>query len=454
MRFSNLEKKRVAMLGLGVEARALITSWRINLPHHPLKVLTNLARSTENITTENIATDTLFSAPIQLEFGTVSADRLRDFDVVIKSPGFSPYREPVADAIKNGVRFTSASAIWFAENPDATTVCITGTKGKSTTAALLNHILISAGLRPRLAGNIGRHMLEFGGTLSKDLWIIELSSYQARDFAGQPSIGVVLNLYPEHLDWHLGEENYYNDKLEVLRRIASGTGLVNGADQRLLALSPPLEHYKYFNDKTSIHCEGNTVFDGDTILFELTDAKLKGLHNRSNICAAISAAQLLGLEPADCRDAVLSFCGLPHRLFNLGERSGLTFIDDSLSTTPHATIAAMQVFSSKSLTVLVGGHDRGIRWNEFADFIEQHPIHAIITMPENGPLIAKLLRDRLKTNIHLEETGNLDAAVSLARKITPQGGVILLSPGAPSFGAFANYKERGETFARLAGFEV
>src|SRR5271169_7108873 len=204
MRVAELGSRRVAIWGLGREGRAALGFLR---KHHPELPLVLLDDSTK--------------ARIPEEYGNVTsafgaeeiANALNQVDVVVKSPGVSLYRDDIRSARNNGVQITSLLNLWFAEEPEITTITVTGTKGKSTTASLIAHILTRLGRKVALAGNIGVPVTEIGRV---DYAVIEVSSYQAADFAGVCDIGVLTSLYPEHTDWHLTVERYVRDKLNLL----------------------------------------------------------------------------------------------------------------------------------------------------------------------------------------------------------------------------------------------
>jgi UDP-N-acetylmuramoyl-L-alanine---L-glutamate ligase len=145
---------------------------------------------------------------------------------------------------------------------------------------------------------------------------------------------------------------------------------------------------------------------------------------------------------------------LPHRLQTLGARDGITYVNDSISTTPHASLAALELFNDRRVAILVGGHDRGIDWSGFVDAMRRHPPMAIITMGQNGPRIFEMLAPLASTQtFSLDAAGDLGQAVQIAQARLAGEGVVLLSPGAPSFGAYRDYTQRGRHFAELAGFD-
>jgi UDP-N-acetylmuramoylalanine-D-glutamate ligase len=165
----------------------------------------------------------------------------------------------------------------------------------------------------------------------------------------------------------------------------------------------------------------------------------------------------VGIAPNRCTHAIARFQGLPHRLRLIGQNQGIRYIDDSISTTPESALAAIHSFYGHKITLLLGGFDRGLSYTHLCRFLLAHPIHAVITMPETGVRIAETLRRENKNRLAdmpflLREAKDLGHAVDIAKKITPEGGIILLSPAAPSYGHFNNFEERGQAFAAAAGF--
>ena len=185
-------------------------------------------------------------------------------------------------------------------------------------------------------------------------------------------------------------------------------------------------------------------------VFPVAQLAAPGLHNALNACAALAA---VGMDALAAASALATFRPLPHRLQPLGERDGVHWINDSISTTPLATLAALESLHGRAVTVLVGGHDRGLDWTPFVDAMRVDPPHAIVCMGANGGRIATALH-AAEVPCPLVLVDDLVTAVAEAKPLTPQGGVILLSPGAPSFDQFRDYAERGRRFAGLAGFDA
>lgn len=446
MRISELEGRRVAIWGYGREGRAALAALRWRLPRQPVTVFCSLI--------ESAAIEAMEDPNLTIET-TVDADRLAAFEIVIKSPGISPYTSPAADAALRGTTFLGGTGLWFAENERERTVCVTGSKGKSTVTALIAHLLRSAGKRTALAGNIGQPLLELLDVEpAPEYWAIELSSFQTRD-ARHPSVAVVLNFFPEHLDWHGTEGRYFQDKLALITKGKPRVAVLNAADPRLVGLTvPDTTRVAWFNDGDGWHLEDTLLFRGTTPVMDARRLPLPGRHNRVNLCAALAAVEALGLDAAALAPAALEFRPLPHRLQSFGLRDGLEYVNDSISTTPHASLAALDCFKGRSVAIIVGGYDRGLDWGVFADRMAADPAKVVITMGQNGPRIHERLKPLAQAGrFQLFEASEMEDAVRIARDRLEPAAVVLLSPGAPSFPRYRDYVDRGRHFARAAGFD-
>lgn len=441
MRFADLAGRRVAVWGFGREGHAALAALQLRLPGQPVTLFCSAAEGPYGQAVHPAA-HVVTEAP--------TAGTLSSYDVVIKSPGIPAYRPEILEAQHNGTRFTSGTALWFAESPAARLIAVTGTKGKSTVSALVAHLLRSLGRRVALAGNIGLPLLELlDAEPSPDWWVVELSSFQTRE-AGPLEVGLVSNVYEEHLDWHGTRERYVEDKL-ALARVAR-TLVVDVRQVEVVARTAAHADRRLFGDARGWHVDADAIARGGDRVFALADSPLPGAHNAFNACAALAAIEAAGEDALAAAPAIATFRPLPHRLQALGTRGGIDYIDDSISTTPQATLEALASLGGRAVSVLVGGHDRGLDWHAFADAVRARPPHAIVTMGANGARIAALLRET-GGGYALASATTLADAFALARAATPPGGVVLLSPGAPSFDQFKDYTERGCAFARLAGFD-
>ena len=445
MHFAELVTRRVAIWGFGREGRAVIAALRARQPQLALTLLCSPAE---------VGSAHAFDAALQVIAGEPDAATLRQFDVVVKSPGISAYTPALLAAQAQGTRFTSGTALWFAESPQARVIAVTGTKGKSTTSAMLAHLSRALGVRTALAGNIGLPLLELldlpPDGRPADLWVIELSSFQTGE-AGALELGVITSLYEEHLDWHGSREQYVADKLRLAD--ASRQLLVNALQPTLLERTQTHPRRRLFGQPEGWHVHDGFICRGALPVFPIAQLAAPGLHNALNACAALAALADVGMDALAAAPALASFRPLPHRLQPLGERDGFHWINDSISTTPLATLAALESLHGRAVTVLVGGHDRGVDWTPFVDAMRSDPPNAIICQGANGSRIAAALRAAAVVCL-VACVADLASAVIVARTCTPANGVILLSPGAPSFDQFKDYAGRGRRFAELAGLDA
>ena len=454
MRISQLEGRRVALWGWGREGRAAHLAVRSRLPSLPLTLFCSDAEAVEAAA--------LGDAYLSIET-QATEERLSAFGIVIKSPGISPNTPMALSAATSGTRFIGGTGLWFAEHAGddgvvAHTFCVTGTKGKSTTTSLLAHLLRAAGKRTVLAGNIGLPMLEvLDPQPAPDEWAIELSSYQTGDVAAsgaRPDVAIVLNLVPEHLDWHGSEARYIEDKLQLVTAAQPRIAVLNAADPRLAALELPRSEVRWFNQPYGWHLRGDDLYRDDLFVMDTRPLPLPGRHNRSNLCAVLTALEARGIDALPLAAHAQSFRPLPNRLQAMGTRDGITWVNDSISTTPHATLAALECFAGRRIALLIGGHDRGVDWSDFAAHMRHEAPATIITMGANGPRIHALLAPVAReAGFRLIGVETLPDAMSTAREALRDGGVVLLSPGAPSFGQYRDYVARGRHFAELAGFD-
>ena len=454
MRISQLEGRRVALWGWGREGRAAHHAVRVRQPSLPLTLFCNEQEAADAAALG----DPLLS--VEIEAG---AERLSAFEIVIKSPGISPYTPAAVTAAGAGTRFIGGTGLWFGEHAGDDgvaphTFCVTGTKGKSTTTSLLAHLLRAAGKRTVLAGNIGLPMLEvLDPRPAPDEWAIELSSYQTGDVAdsgARPDVAIVLNLFPEHLDWHGSEARYIEDKLKLVTDAHPRIAVLNAADPRLAALVLPHSDVRWFNRADGWHLREDDLYRGDVFVMDTRPLPLPGRHNRSNLCAVLTALEARGIDALPLAAQAQSFSPLPNRLQTMGTRDGITWVNDSISTTPHATLAALDCFAGRRIALLVGGHDRGVDWSDFAAHMRHDAPATLITMGANGPRIHALLAPvAQEAGFTLIGVETLPEAMTAARGALGGEGVVLLSPGAPSFGQYKDYVARGRHFAELAGFD-
>lgn len=358
-------------------------------------------------------------------------------EVLIKSPGVSLNHELILEAKRRGVYVTSLLNLYFAEPRTAKTICVTGTKGKSTTATLIHRMLNGAGASAQLFGNIGVPISVDAGR-NANYVVLEVSSYQAADFDGSCDVAVLTSLFPEHLDWHGAVDSYYQCKINLLNR--AKCRIVSEQALKLARAAGLKEGEIVVSLQQSEIFETLTKFDNEY---------LRRPQNLSNLALALEVVRTLELDPEPALQAVRDFAGLPHRQRVLGERDGILYVDDSISTTPNSTIAALEVFKTRPVTLIAGGYDRGLGYERLVDYLIENQIPAVVCLGDSGLRIYRELVAKGFGAVKCADS--MDGAVRLARDLTPSGGTILLSPAAPSFGMFRNYIERGEAFAKASG---
>jgi UDP-N-acetylmuramoylalanine--D-glutamate ligase (EC 6.3.2.9) len=439
MRWAELEGKRVAIWGFGREGRAALDAMARRLPGQAIDLYV----------TADEATAARAAYPHVSVIDTApDGAALSRYDIVVKSPGISAYKPELLDAQAAGTRFTSGTALWFGGHAGTRSVAVTGTKGKSTTSALLAHLARSLGVRTALVGNIGMPLLELDERQA-DLWVIELSSFQTGEALGV-DLGVVTSLYEEHLDWHGSRERYVDDKLKLMA--ASSRVLVNAMQPVLLARASEHPGLHTFGDEAGWHVADGWIRRGVEDVIPANRVAAPGLHNAINACAALAALELMGHDARAAAPALATFAPLPHRLQPLGERGGLRWVNDSISTTPLASLAALESVHDEHVALIVGGHDRGLDWTVFVDAMRVSAPDAIVCQGKSGPRIADALEAAGVANVY--RATDLAAAIGAARDALRGRGTVVLSPGAPSFDQFRDYAERGKRFAELAGFEA
>jgi len=421
MILSELQNKRIAIWGMGMEGRSSLGFLKAHFPDKDLLII--------NRDWPDDVDHFIFEKDIE--------NHLDDFDVVIKSPGISYYHEAVGKMIDHGIEVTSATNIWFALEKTGKVIAITGSNGKSTTSDLLHHILTKLGLNAELGGNIGMPLLSL--PLDADYYVVELSSYQTCDLKYVPDIAVLLNLFPEHIQWHRNHDQYYYDKCNLIR-LGAAVNIVNANEPRLT----DTENKLCFNSRDGVHFESGVIYSGDMPVGGTEGFPLLGDHNLENLCAALTIAKQLGLVLTECLKASFSYPGLPHRLQIVGPIDGYMYVNDSISTDPEATIAALKALCDKKITLIVGGEDREQDYSELCALIDSQMINVVCAY-QTGPRIFEGVNKAPKYNAE-----SLEEAVCKAKEITPEGGYILLSPASPSYDAFRDFVERGNLFLKLA----
>jgi UDP-N-acetylmuramoylalanine--D-glutamate ligase len=359
----------------------------------------------------------------------------KDYPFAIKSPGIHKSLMTIP--------YTTATNIFF-QNIKGTTIGITGSKGKSTTTALIYSILKAAKLPAHLVGNITHKLQNIGRPMikellhnhgPKDIYVCELSSHQLDDILYSPNIAVFTSFFPEHMDFHGNIEKYWEAK------------------KRIATFLKSTDYFVYNPDFTQLNELAKTVKAQlkpiiHTLPFDKSFITLKGEHNITNIKTAITAAKILNISDEIIQIAVSKFQPLPHRLENIGTFKKITFYDDSISTTPESAIAALNAIPNVS-TILLGGKDRGFDFSNLAKKIIEKNIPFLILFPESGEKIEAAIRKISKTYLpEVIRTINMKDAVAFAYQKSKPGTNVLLSSASPSYSLWKNFEEKGNLFKK------
>ena len=362
-------------------------------------------------------------------------DRWHDdwpFDLVIKSPGIPTFHFPLST-----FHLTSLTDLFLQVYADRT-IGVTGTKGKSTTASLIHHLLPGS----ILAGNIGVPLFDILDEMHEDTIVVaELSCHQLENIHRGPHIAVLLNLFQEHLDHYEDYMGYKMAKMQIALRQQSGDHFFYCTDNAELA-DLVAQHSAAIASSVHPYSINDVSVDEDTLL----DAcPLDGEHNRSNALVACRVASLVTRQPLKTYSLKLkTFQGLRHRMERVGVYCGITWYDDSISTIPAAAIAAVKALGRVD-TLILGGFDRGIDYTPLVNFLRDAPLRNVVLVGKAGKRIYHQLSTfnfQFSTLIEDDYT----KIVPWCAEHTPQGGVVLLSPAAASYDAFKNFEVRGDFF--------
>ena len=350
-------------------------------------------------------------------------EHLDGVKTLVKSPGVRPSTELIREARKRGLLVTGELEIAWRLLPNEF-IAVTGTNGKTTTTELLGEIHRTAGLPVAVAGNVGTPLSSLVGELPADAVVVcECSSFQLADsLAFAPECALLLNLEPDHLDWHEGFANYRDAKLSIFANQSTGdVAVVPPGFQDIPGSAGRIEYKAAAEDEVG----------------------LRGRHNLDNAGAARTVAEARGIDDVAIAEALRSFAGVEHRLEEVAERNGVTFINDSKATNVAATSVALAAFED-GVHLILGGRGKG---EDFSRLRE--PVSACCDACYLIGDAAAELREALEGTVPLRNCHDLDTAVAAAAAMAEPGDVVLLSPACTSYDQFENYEERGKRFREL-----
>lgn len=423
--------KRVTVLGLGRFGGGIgVSRW---LVEHGAKVLVADEAPADSLA-ESI--DKLAGLPIDFHLGALHEQDFTNTDLLVISPAIPPSHSMLAAARNAGVPVTLEIRL-FIERCPATLVGVTGTKGKSTTTALLGKMLEQK-YRTFVGGNLGGSLLgELPNMCAADVVVLELSSYMLEHLTPMrwsPDVAVVTMIANDHLQWHGGVEKYIDAKRNLVRFQTKDDFAVLSEENTLSAS---------FAADTQANIVKYAIEGRPPFLL-----RISGRHNQLNAQAAFAAAQCLGVTREAAQLGIAGFTGLPHRMQVVHESAGITWVNDSIATIPEAAVAASQSFPRGKVIQIVGGYDKQLDWSAMCRELAAG-CKAILTIGTIGAKLAEMLRASAPV-ARVWECGDLPSAVAAAKSLAEGGDVVLLSTGTASYDQFANFEQRGEAFADLA----
>lgn len=395
----------------------------------------------------------LRDAGVQLQLGGYSDAILHGQELVVPSPGV-PADAPLlihARDLKITVWSEIELASWFLHGR---LIGITGSNGKTTTTTLVDHILRHAGFATVLAGNIGTPLIaQANKTAEGTVTVAELSSFQLELIETfRPSIAVLLNLTPDHLDRHKTFSAYAAAKARIFEnQIEEDAAILNLDDAASREIVPSRPQVFWFSRKTNVE-QGAFVSNGKLIfrrnneeeeILNCDEISLPGAHNLENVLAATIAARLAGVQSPQIAEAVHSFAGVEHRLEFVSEIHGARYYNDSKATNVDATLKALEAFPGR-IIVILGGKDKASDYSPLRELLRERAILALLI----GSVAEKIER-QIAGSVAIERAGTLERAVQIATCTAQPGDVVLLAPACASFDQFQNYEHRGRVFKEL-----
>ena len=450
VRVSDLAGRHVAIVGVGREGLAMAAMLARDVPTATvLGIDQHDGDAADNWRTQTglplVVSDTGDNLPA-------------DLDVAVVSPGLPPHNPLIRALDAHPAVLTSGTDLFFADNAERI-IGVTGSKGKSTTSALIHHLLVAHGVDAALGGNVGVPLWD----LPPAQWIVaEVSSYQASRLHHSPHTAVLTALFEEHIDWHGSFEAYARDKLKLVGHGPRHVGV--NTTNALLTAELGTRHPNLPRVDVGPGMGWDLVDHGERVwlghrgepIVAVDQLPVPGIHNAWNALLALAAVDTITpIDTAIAAMALQSFQPLPHRMQPIDDPSGVVFLNDSLATNPVALAAALRSLRHTRVLALIGGHDRGVDDSALAEEIIAHPPAVLIGLPDSGPVMLDKVRAWLKGAGVAESSwpemvavADMDAALVAARQRAHPGDVVTLSPGAPSFGRYRDYQHRAEDFLR------
>lgn len=444
--------KNILILGFGKEGK---TSYQFLRKHFPNQLFTIADRDLQLLENNNF----LKNENISVKLGDDYLNDLVDFDLIIKTPGISLKDFDIK--LLNQLNITSQTNL-FLQLFSKQVIGITGTKGKSTTTTLIYHIIKSFTENVVLVGNIGIPPFEQVINVNNETIIVyEMSSHQLENISVSPHISILLNLFQEHLDHYQSYKDYQLAKFNIAKYQKNNDYFIYNADNEEITIIKNENSFDGIKIPFSLETETKSgAFLKDEIIYFIenkeskpfysikTNRYLKGKHNLLNIMAAIIACKLTNIPDETILKGIANFKGLEHRIEYVGNYNEIDFYNDSISTIPEASIAAIKALENVD-TLILGGFDRGIDYKHFALFLIESDITNLIFIGNAGKRIFEEIKNFGCFGKAFYEPTTYEEIVEICFSVTAKGKTCLLSPAAASYDMFYNFEERGNFFKNL-----
>lgn len=447
----SIKEKRIAVIGIGVSNEPLI-ELLLNKGCH---VTACDKRSMEEMGEEGRKLEAMGA---ELKLGVDYLEGL-DQDIIFRTPGLMPFDPHLEAAKARGSLVTSEMEVFMALCP-CPIIAVTGSDGKTTTTTIISELLKAAGYNVHLGGNIGHPLLcETGEIREKDVTVLELSSFQLHSMHCCPDVAVITNLSPNHLDKHKDFQDYIDAKRAVFEQQTEAHRLVLNRDDS------HSEYYasfakasiSYFSDKSNVQngaiCEDGVIYrvvaGQRRPVMEARDIKLPGEHNLLNYLAAFAATEGW-VNDQVCAQVARTFAGVEHRLEQVRVLHGVTYINDSIGTSPTRTSAGLHALKTKPI-VIAGGYDKHLPFDGLGDELCLLSKRVFLTGDTAQRIKEAILASKYYSQSQLEVTviDDFKETVLAAAASAGEGDIVLLSPACAAFDKFKNFMERGKTFKKI-----
>lgn len=430
-----LKKKKIAVIGVGVS----------NIPL--LDYLKDLSANVTIFDKKEITID-MSKYNFKVFTGNDYLTNLKGFDIIFRSPSCLPTTKELVEEANRGAYITTEVEEVIRLTP-AKVIGITGSDGKTTTTTLISKVLEANNYHVFLGGNIGVPLFtKIKDMTEDDIVVLELSSFQLMNMRVSPSISVITNISPNHLDYHKDYQEYIDAKTCIYKN--SDGILVLNKDNEITSKLTSTREIRYFSryQKTNyFYVSDNNIYYKDKLIINTKDLHIRGVHNYENICTCLTAIiDLIDLDKSI--EVIKKFSGVEHRIEFVREINGVKWYNDSVSSSPTRTIAGLNSFT-EPIVLIAGGYDKNLDYTPLAKPILEHVKQLILFGSTKDKIFNAVTKEKTNENIEIHVLNTLEEVVNKAKEVSNKGDVVLFSPASASFDLFKNFADRGLQFKEL-----